>query len=116
MVYIFNKYIPPRKTIQSALTRTYGIGFGRAAQVAGALCTNPNKRFYELTPTQISRLSKFMVAQCKVGSALQREINENVRSLIKIRSYRGSRHKNRLPVRGQRTHTNARTQKKMVRV
>ena len=115
MTYIFNKYISPQKTIQSALTRIYGIGFWRVKKITSALCINLNKRFYELTPTQISKLSKFVVSHHKVGTTLQREINENIKSLIKIRCYKGLRHKNRLPVRGQRTHTNAQTQKKMMR-
>lgn len=127
-VYIFNKYISPRKTISNALTAIYGIGIKRALAVCNALCINPKKRFSELSLTHASRIQKCITngpeisprnnttwAQAKVGSRLRKEINDNIKRYMKIRTFRGLRHKNSLPVRGQRTHTNARTQKKNIK-
>lgn len=112
MTYIYNKYISPRKTISNALTSIYGIGLKRALAVCNALCINPKKRFYELSVLHVSDAQKRMATAQKVGSLLRKEVSESIQKYIKIRSYRGLRHKNRLPVRGQRTHTNAQTQKK----
>lgn len=134
MVYIFNRFIPPKKTIKNALTSIFGVGPKRALEVADYLCINPNNRFFALTSTQISRLCKFLTSNYKdeggaaklgsgplqgrplLGANLQREIRDNINTLVRARSYKGIRHKNCLPVRGQRTHTNAQTQKKFKRV
>ena len=140
MVYIVNKNIPQNKRIKNALTSIFGVGEKRALEICHSLCINPNLRFNKVfrTPTQIahgaSRISALLrgapggidpkgdplgqVARrdFEVGSSLQKKINEDVKLLTKIRCYRGLRHKNRLPVRGQRTHTNAQTQKKMKRI
>ena len=115
MVYIFNKKIPPRKPIHNALTHIYGIGSRKASEIANHLCINAASRFHKLTSTQISKITKHITSvnfSSKVGSLLQKNVNENIKRYIKIRSYRGLRHRNSLPVRGQRTHTNAQTQKK----
>ena len=123
MVYIFNKYIQPKKTISNALTIIFGIGKNRALQICHALCINPNKRFFELLRTKsayISTIHKYIsdksnwknIPTSKVASLLSKEIHENIKNYIKIRCYRGLRHKLSLPVRGQRTHTNAQTQRK----
>nr|BBH42966.1 ribosomal protein S13 [Marophrys sp. SRT127] len=115
MVYIFNTYIPVRKRIRYALTSIYGIGNQRASKITGStniLCINPRVRFDALTPTQISEICKCISSNWLVSGALRKNISENIKRHLKIRSYRGIRHKNRLPVRGQRTHTNARTQKR----
>jgi small subunit ribosomal protein S13 len=113
MVYVFNKYIPPKKTIKSALTLIYGIGEERAKKIANALCFNPNKRFYTLGFLLTQRINKHIASNYKVGVTLRATIIENIKKLVKLRCYRGMRHKNNLPVRGQRTHTNAQTQKKI---
>ena len=135
MAYILNKNIPANKRIKNALTAIYGIGEKRALEIAHELCFSPGSRFSVLSQTQISRISGLVqkrgrgtaseirgqVGSTKssgsslkesTGSSLQKKINENVKVLMKIRCYRGLRNKNRLPVRGQRTHTNAQTQKK----
>ncbi len=116
MVYIFNKYIPPKKPIKTALTTIYGIGPKRIKEITNNLCINPNIRFYKLKITQISKICKYITTNYKVGSFLQKEIKENIKRFVKIKSYKGMRHKNSLPVRGQRTHTNAQTQKKFKRI
>lgn len=112
---LYNKYIPPQITIQSAVMSTFGIGQGKALKILDTLCINPKRRFFELTQTQISRLSRHISVNFagQIDSALRREINEKIKHMFEIRSYKGSRHKKGLPVRGQRTHTNARTRKKL---
>ena len=115
MVYISNKKIPPQKPIHNALTHIYGIGRKKASEITDHLCINPSSRFHELTSTQISKITKHITSinfPSKVGSLLQKNVNANIKRYIKIRSYRGLRHRNSLPVRGQRTHTNAKTQKR----
>jgi len=111
MVYVFNKYIPPERTIKSALTLIYGIGDERAKKIANTLCFNPNKRFYTLGFLLTQEVNKHITANYKVGGPLKGQVMENIKKLVKIRCYRGIRHRNNLPVRGQRTHTNAQTQK-----
>ena len=115
MVYILNKKIPSKKPIKNALQELYGIGTKKASDIVGHLCINPKSRFSKLTPTQISKISKHITSvnfSSKVGSLLQKNVKENIQRYIKIRSYKGLRHRNSLPVRGQRTHTNAQTQKR----
>ena len=121
MAYIFNKYISPNKTIISALTQIYGIGTKRAKEIANFLCVNQNKRFYKLDANEIVKLSKYITTSSSnpntrknylVGGVLQKNLKENINKKIKIKSYQGIRHKNKLPVRGQRTHTNAKTQRR----
>lgn len=111
MIYIYNKYISPKKNISRALTTIYGIGLKQSIKIAQMLCLNPNYRFEQLTSIEISKIIKYIGTEYKVGNLLQKEINENIKKYIKIRHYKGLRHKNKLPVRGQRTHTNARTRK-----
>ena len=101
MVYIYNKYIPPKKTIKNALTVIYGIGSQRALEICNHLCINANIRFYALKPMHISRICKYLgeaskttvssrgTVELKVGSLLQKEIRENIKKTIKIRSYKG---------------------------
>jgi small subunit ribosomal protein S13 len=131
MAYIFNKYISPNKTISSALAQIFGIGSKRALLIANFLCINPTKRFYKLHSNDLVKLSKYFSstttsANWRVGSnpkenqmpiasgtTLKKNIKANIDKKIKIKSYQGLRHKNKLPVRGQRTHTNAKTQKRM---
>ena len=112
MAYIFNKYISPHKTTQCALAQIYGIGEKRALKIANFLCINPNKRFYKLDNNEIVKLSKYISTNFQVGGILQKNIKENIKKKIKIKSYQGIRHKNKLPVRGQRTHTNSKTQRR----
>lgn len=112
MVYIFNKHIPPKKNIQIALTKIFGIGKYRANVIMKSLMINPKIRFYNLKQVDISKLTKYIVQEFKVSSFLQKEIKGNIEKYRKIRHYKGIRHEKNLPVRGQRTHTNAKTRKK----
>ena len=111
MIYLFNQHISSKKPIKYALTAIYGINKNNAKKILNVLCLNENKRFGTLKITQIRRISKYITTNYKVGGLLKKYIIENIKKQIKMKSYRGIRHKLGLPVRGQRTHTNAQTQK-----
>jgi small subunit ribosomal protein S13 len=113
MVYIFNKYIPPKKNIKIASTEIYGIGSQRATEITKNLGINSNKRFGTLKDNDISKITKYISNNYKVASFLKKAISETITQYVKIRHYKGIRHEKGLPVRGQRTHTNAQTIKKM---
>lgn len=112
MIYLFNQHISPKKSIKYALTVIYGININNAQEILNTLCLNANKRFNTLNIIQIKRISKYITTNYKVGGLLKKQIIENIKKKIKIRSYKGIRHKLGLPVRGQRTHTNAQTQRR----
>jgi len=112
MVYIFNQYIHPKKTVKRGLSSIYGIGTSSVKKLANALCFNENIRMDKLKSTQISLICKYIMANFKIGSQLKKNIRFDIQRYMKIRSYRGSRHRRGLPLRGQRTHTNARTCRK----
>lgn len=112
MIFLFNQSISSKKPIKYALTAIYGINQSIAEKTCGNLGINPNKRFGTLKLTQIRKLYKYLHKNYQVGGLLKKTIIENIKKQIKIRSYRGIRHKKGLPVRGQRTHTNAQTQKR----
>jgi len=109
MVYIFNQYIHPKKTVKKGLTSIYGIGNSSVEKLSYSLCFNSGMRMGKLRPTQISLICKYIMANFTIGSQLKKNIRQNIQRCMKIRSYRGSRHKRGLPLRGQRTHTNSRT-------
>ena len=113
MVYVFNKYISPKKTIKIALTTIYGIGKARAINITNSLCINENLRFNSLKGVEISKICKYIATQYKVGTTLQKTVSDDIKKHIKIRNYKGIRHTLKLPVRGQRTHTNAKTRKRV---
>ena len=104
--------IPENKRIEAALPYIYGIGPTRARDILAKAEIDPNLRANKLTPEQINKISH-IIADNKyvVEGDLRREIQQNIRRLMAIGSYRGTRHKRGLPVRGQRTGTNARTRK-----
>ncbi len=104
--------IPDDKRIEASLPYIYGIGLNRAREILLKAEIDPNLRAKQLTPEQINRISH-VIAENKyvVEGDLRREIQQNIRRLMAIGSYRGTRHKRGLPVRGQRTGTNARTRK-----
>ena len=103
--------IPKNKRIEIALTYLYGIGRTLSSKILKSTAVNPDTRAKDLTEEEVSKLSAFIQANYKVEGDLRREIASNIKRLIDIGSYRGLRHKRGLPVRGQRTHTNARTRK-----
>ena len=103
--------LPKDKRTDVALTYIYGVGPELSKRILGETQIDPAKRAKDLTDEEIAKLTQVMQAGYKVEGDLRREISANVRRLIDIGSYRGLRHKRGLPVRGQRTRTNARSRK-----
>ncbi|HVF84421.1 MAG TPA: 30S ribosomal protein S13 [Abditibacteriaceae bacterium] len=103
--------LPRDKRIETALTYVYGIGPTSAKRILEMAGVNPDTRVRELSETDASRLREVIEADYRVEGDLRREVNGSIRRLIEIGSNRGIRHRRGLPVRGQRTKTNARTRK-----
>ncbi|RKX54180.1 MAG: 30S ribosomal protein S13 [Thermotoga sp.] len=103
--------LPKNKNISIALTYLYGIGRNSALKILKAIEIDPGTKVKDLTEEEVSKISREVSERYKVEGELRREIQQNINRLIDINSYRGMRHKNHLPVRGQRTRTNARTRK-----
>ena len=103
--------VPKEKRIEVALRYLYGVGWSTGRKVLAATQIDPNKRAKDLTDEEVSKLSQAIQATTKVEGDLRREVAANIKRLIDIGSYRGLRHKKGLPVRGQRSRTNARTRK-----
>jgi small subunit ribosomal protein S13 len=100
--------IPREKRVEVALTYIYGIGLPTSQKVLVQANVNPDTRVRDLTEEQVNRLREIVDRRYKVEGDLRREIAMNIKRLIEIGSYRGLRHRRNLPVRGQRTKTNAR--------
>ncbi len=103
--------LPRDKRVEIALTYIFGIGRPTAQKVVKMANVNPDTRVRDLTEEEIARLREVIEKNYKVEGYLRREIAQNIRRLIEISCYRGYRHRRGLPVRGQRTRTNARTRK-----
>ena len=103
--------VPKEKQTEVALTYIFGVGRHTAHRIITATKVDPHKRAKDLTDEEVSRLTQAIQAACKVEGDLRREVSANIKRLIDIGSYRGLRHKKGLPVRGQRTRTNARSRK-----
>lgn len=103
--------LPRNKRIEIALTYIYGIGPSRSRSILQATGIDPSLRAHALTDEDVSRLRREIEANFKVEGALRSEVTMNIKRLMDIGCYRGLRHRRGLPVRGQRTHTNARTHK-----
>jgi 30S ribosomal protein S13 len=103
--------LPRNKRIVVALTYLYGIGRTRAEQILAGTKIDPSKRTDVLTEDDVRLLREFIDANYKVEGDLRREVAMNIKRLMDLNAYRGLRHRKGLPVRGQRTHTNARTRK-----
>ncbi|MBI3324080.1 MAG: 30S ribosomal protein S13 [Candidatus Omnitrophica bacterium] len=103
--------VPKEKRIEASLTYLYGIGRPLATQVLSQAQVDPNKRAKDLTDEEVAKITHVIQASYKVEGDLRREASSNIKRLIDIGSYRGLRHKRGLPVRGQRTRTNARSRK-----
>ncbi len=103
--------MPRDKRVEIALTYIFGIGTSTAQKIIASTGINPDTRVRDLTEDEISRLRETIDKTVKVEGDLRREISMNIKRLIEIGSYRGLRHRRGLPVRGQRTKTNARTRK-----
>ena len=111
MARIAGVNIPQNKLVQVGLTYIYGIGDKFSSQICQALEIPKNKRVHELTDEQILKIREFIDQKFSVEGDLRRETSLNIKRLIDLATYRGSRHRKKLPVRGQRTRCNARTRK-----
>jgi small subunit ribosomal protein S13 len=103
--------IPRDKRLEVSLTYIYGIGRTTSNKVIGATGLNPDTRVRDLTDEEVAKLRSWIDANLKVEGDLRRDVNQDIQRKIQIGSYQGLRHRRGLPVRGQRTHTNARTRK-----
>ncbi len=101
--------IPPKKRIVIALTYVYGIGNSRAAEILKAANVSPDSRADTLGEDELTRIRGVIDATYPVEGNLKREVTMSIKRLMDLGAYRGTRHKKRLPVRGQRSRTNART-------
>jgi small subunit ribosomal protein S13 len=103
--------IPNDKQVQYSLTYLYGVGLYVAREVCEKLSIDPTRRASDLTEEELSRLSTMLERDYTVEGPLRRQVTQNISRLREIKCYRGIRHRVGLPVRGQRTKTNARTRK-----
>ena len=103
--------LPDNKAILYALPHIYGIGQHTARRILAAVGIDPTRRTKDLTDDDVAAIRKEIDGSYKVEGELRAEISSNIKHYIEIGSYRGDRHRKRLPVRGQRTRTNARTRK-----
>jgi small subunit ribosomal protein S13 len=111
MARIAGVNIPTQKRVPIALTYIHGIGLGTATKVCEATGINPSRRVNELSDTEVMRIREHIDGNLMVEGDLRRDVAMNVKRLMDLGCYRGLRHRRGLPVRGQRTHTNARTRK-----
>src|SRR5437773_217542 len=111
MARIAGLEIPKNKRIEIALGYIYGVGRPNAARILSETGVQPGVRVKDLSETDVNKLNAYIAQNIKVEGDLRREIQGNIRRLIEIGSYRGLRHRRNLPVRGQRTKTNARTRR-----
>ncbi len=103
--------LPRQKHIHIALTYIYGIGRPRAGRLLDEAKVDPMKKVQDLNEEEVNRIRTVIESEGMVEGDLRKEVSMNIKRLIEIGSYRGFRHRRNLPVRGERTHTNARTRK-----
>jgi len=103
--------LPRNKHVNIALTYIYGIGNPRSARILDQAKVEARKKVQDLSEDEVNRIRQVIEAEGLVEGDLRKEVSMNIKRLIEIGSYRGYRHRRNLPVRGQRTHTNARTRK-----
>jgi small subunit ribosomal protein S13 len=103
--------LPRQKRVEVALTYIYGIGHTRSGKILGKAGIEPSVRVKDLSEEEVSLIARTIDSEGGVEGDLRKETAMNVKRLMEIGSYRGMRHRRNLPVRGQRTHTNARTRK-----
>lgn len=103
--------LPREKRVEIGLTYIFGLGRSKANEILKKTAVNPDTRVRDLTDDEISRLREVIDKEYKVEGDLRREVSLNIKRLVEIGCYRGRRHRQGLPVRGQRTKTNARTRK-----
>lgn len=103
--------VPDNKRLEISLTYIYGVGRYQSNEIIKKLGLDPDMRAHKLTQDDIARINGLLQSELVVEGDLRRQVQNNIKRLISIHSYRGLRHRSGLPVRGQRTRTNARTRK-----
>jgi len=103
--------LPRQKHVVIALTYIFGIGNSRARSILGTAKVEENRKVQDLNEDEVNRIRQVIEAEGNVEGDLRKDVSMHIKRLIEIGSYRGYRHRRSLPVRGQRTHTNARTRK-----
>jgi len=103
--------LPREKRVEIGLTYIFGVGLSTAQKILATTKVNPDTRVRDLTDEEVVRLREYIDKNLKVEGDLRREVSQDIKRLMEIGAYRGLRHRRGLPVRGQRTHTNARTRK-----
>lgn len=103
--------VPRDKRLEISLTYIFGIGHTTAKKICAETDIDPSTRVRSLTDDEVARIRQFIETNFKVEGDLRRDVQQNIRRKIEIGSYQGVRHRRGLPVRGQRTHTNARSRK-----
>ena len=103
--------LPRQKRVNIGLTYIYGIGNPRSARILAQANVDPMKKVQDLSEDEVNRIRQVIESEGMVEGDLRKDVSMNIKRLIEIGSYRGYRHRRNLPVRGQRTHTNARTRK-----
>ena len=103
--------LPREKRVEIALTYIFGVGRTRSIETLAATGINPNTRVKDLEESDLIKLREYIESKFKIEGDLRREIASDIRRKVEIQCYQGIRHRKGLPVRGQRTHTNARTRK-----
>jgi small subunit ribosomal protein S13 len=111
MVRIAGVDLPNNKRVEVALTYIHGIGASSSRRILSETGVSPDIRMHELSDEDLNKVRRAIESDYKVEGALRTEVSMNIKRLMDIGSYRGVRHRKGLPVRGQRTHTNARTRK-----
>lgn len=109
MLRIAGVSIPENKRIEAALPYLYGIGAGLSKKILKELKMDPNTRVKDVPEAEVNKLRDYIEKTYKIEGDLKREVKDNIKRLIDINAYRGSRHIRHLPTRGQRTKTNCRT-------
>ncbi|QQR49038.1 30S ribosomal protein S13 [bacterium] len=111
MARIEGVLLPTSKRVEIGLTYLYGIGLYRSKEILHEINISPDIRIKDLTHEQVAAIQKYINQHYRIEGELRKEVTLNIKRLQEIGSYRGTRHKRSLPVRGQRTKTNARTRK-----
>jgi len=112
MLYVLNTNLNSKKKLFIALTEIYGLGTHNSYQICDLLGISIDRRLKQLSSLQLEQLTQLVNQNYNTGSEIKRSTIKNIQRLIKIASYRGFRHTEGLPVRGQRTHGNSRTRRK----
>ena len=115
MVYLFNTYFPAEKKLAYALSKICGLGIHQSLQICYQLGLSEYQRVGHLTQEDFERLNEILTENYEIGNQVSRTTNQNIQRLLEIASYRGFRHSQGLPSRGQRTHGNSRTARKFKR-